>query len=169
MRVFKFGDNIDTDVIIPAKYLTTSNPDELSEGCMEPIRPSFKFEVQKAGGGIIFAGRNFGCGSSREHAPLALKGCGIKALIAKSFARIFYRNSFNIGIPAIICPSAVDETEEGDDVEINFKEGVIRNLSQAKKFHFKKPHEFMVKLIERGGLMKILKDGEIFQNPDSRR
>jgi 3-isopropylmalate/(R)-2-methylmalate dehydratase small subunit len=153
-RVFKFGDNVDTDVIIPAKYLVTSDPIELAKGCMEPLKPTFYKEVKS--GDIIFAGKNFGCGSSREHAPVAIKGCGISCVVAESFARIFYRNSYNIGFPAIVCPEAVSKTHEGDEVEILFEEGVIRNITREKKFKFSKPPDFMLKLIELGGLMKLV-------------
>ncbi len=149
--VWKFGDHIDTDVIIPARYLSLTKPSELAKFLFEPVRPNFHKEVQR--GDVIIAGENFGCGSSREHAPLALKASGITCILAKSFARIFYRNSFNIGLPLIICPPAVDEIEEGDEIEVFLKQGRIRNYTKAKDYSFPKLEGFMMGLVECGGLI----------------
>ena len=129
-KVFKFKDNVDTDVIIPARYLNTADPEELALHCMEDIDPNFVKKVKK--NDLIVAGWNFGCGSSREHAPLAIKEAGVGCVIAKSFARIFYRNSINIGMPILECKEAVDGIEEGDEVHVDFKTGVIHDLSNGK-------------------------------------
>ena len=126
--VFKYGDNVDTDVIIPARYLNSSDPAELAQHCMEDIDKDFVNNVHK--GDIIVAGQNFGCGSSREHAPLCLKTAGVKCVIAKSFARIFYRNSINIGFPIMECEEAADKIEKGDEVEVDFSTGVITNKTK---------------------------------------
>ncbi|NPA39330.1 MAG: 3-isopropylmalate dehydratase small subunit [Thermodesulfobacteria bacterium] len=150
-RVWKFGDNIDTDVIIPARYLNTTDPEELAKHCMEDADPEFAKKVKK--GDIIVAGRNFGCGSSREHAPIAIKACGISCVIAKSFARIFYRNAFNTGLLILECPEAVSETETGDELEIYPDEGKIVNLTKGKTFYTKPLPEFMKNILEAGGLI----------------
>lgn len=157
-RVWKFGHNIDTDVIIPAPYLNLTEPEELAKHAFEPIRPEFSKNVKK--GEIIVAGVNFGCGSSREHAPISIKASGISCIIAKSFARIFYRNSFNIGLPLIICPEVFDETEEGDELEIQLAKGRIKNLTKRKGFKFKKFDSFILKLIDAGGLIPLLRSGK---------
>ena len=130
-RVFKYGDNVDTDVIIPARYLNTSDPKELAAHCMEDIDLDFAKEVQE--GDIIVANKNFGCGSSREHAPIAIKESGISCVIASTFARIFYRNAINIGLPILECDQAVKSIEAGDKLEVNFDTGVIKNLTKNKK------------------------------------
>jgi len=150
-RVWKFGDNIDTDVIIPARYLNTTDPEELAKHCMEDADPEFAKKVKK--GDIIVAGRNFGCGSSREHAPIAIKACGISCVIAKSFARIFYRNAFNTGLLILECPEAVSETETGDELEVYPDEGKIVNLTKGKTFYTKPLPDFMKNILEAGGLI----------------
>src|SRR5690606_11622407 len=122
-KVWKFGDDIDTDVIIPARYLLTSDAKELAQHVMEDIDPTFKDNVQE--GDIIVAGKNFGCGSSREHAPIAISGAGVSVVVAESYARIFYRNSINIGLPLVECPEAVEEAETGDILEIDTSEGMV--------------------------------------------
>ena len=130
-RVFKYGDNVDTDVIIPARYLNTSDPKELAAHCMEDIDLDFAKEVQE--GDIIVANKNFGCGSSREHAPIAIKESGISCVIASTFARIFYRNAINIGLPILECDQAVKSIEAGDKLEVNFDTGVIKNLTKNEE------------------------------------
>ena len=150
MRIWKFGDNVDTDQIIPAEYLTTGDPKKLSAHAFSNVRPEFSKEVKE--GDIIVAGENFGCGSSREHAPRALIGCGISCVIAKSFARIFFRNSINIGL-RLIEAEVFDKIEEGDEIEIIFEEGVIRNHTKEGEYKFKPLPEFMQRLLECGGLI----------------
>lgn len=150
-KVWKFGDNIDTDVIIPARYLNTTDPEELAKHCMEDVDPEFSKKVNK--GDIIVAGKNFGCGSSREHAPIAIKACGIACVIAESFARIFYRNAFNTGLLILECPEAVKETETGDELEIYPEEGKIINLTKNKTFFTKPLPPFMKEILEDGGLI----------------
>jgi len=150
-RVWKFGDNVDTDVIIPARYLNTTDPEELAKHCMEDADPEFAKKVQK--GDILVAGRNFGCGSSREHAPIAIKACGISCVIAESFARIFYRNAFNTGLLIIECPEAAKEAETGDELEVYVEEGKIVNLTKGKTYYFKPIPPFMREILEDGGLI----------------
>ncbi len=150
-RAWKFGENIDTDVIIPARYLNTSDPNELAKHCMEDADPEFASKVKK--GDIIVAGRNFGCGSSREHAPIALKAAGVGCVIAPSFARIFYRNSFNMGLPILECEEAAKEIEEGDELEVNLDTGEIVDISKGKTFKAQPIPEFMQNLIKDGGLI----------------
>ena len=154
-RVWKFGDNIDTDVILPGKYLTLTDPRELAQHAMEGVNPEFSRKVKA--GDIIVAGRNFGCGSSREHAPLALKHLGIGAVVAKSFARIFFRNAVNIGLPVVICPEAYEAVEQGDLVEIDLEGGVLRDLSKGVELKFKPLPEFLVEILSKGGLIPYLK------------
>jgi len=155
-RVWKFSDNIDTDVIIPYKYKARSiDPKELAEHCMEGIDPEFSKKVKK--GDFIVAGRNFGCGSSREQAPVAIKACGISAVIAESFARIFYRNAINIGLPAIICKDISKETNEGDLIELDLSEGVVKNLSTGKVMKANKQPEFLERMLKAGGLIEYYK------------
>ena len=152
-KVWKFGDNIDTDLIIAARYLSTSDPVELAKHVMEDADPQF---VQKmSDGDVIVAGENFGCGSSREHAPIALKAAGISAVIAKSFARIFYRNAFNMGLPIFELPQS-DEIKEGDTIEIDMKNGEIKNGKKSYKFTPIPP--FMQELIASGGLINFAKE-----------
>ncbi len=150
-RAWKFGDNIDTDVIIPARYLNTSDPKELAKHCMEDADPEFASKVKK--GDIIVAGKNFGCGSSREHAPIALKAAGVGCVIAPSFARIFYRNSFNMGLPILECDEAAKLIEEGDEVEVNLDTGEIIDITKGKTFKAQPIPEFMQNLIKDGGLI----------------
>ncbi len=153
--VFKYGDNVDTDVIIPARYLNTSDPAALAQHCMEDIDKDFASSVKQ--GDIIVAGKNFGCGSSREHAPLAIKTTGISAVIAASFARIFYRNAINIGLAIFECPEAAEAIKKGDRVEVDFASGVITNLTQERTYQAEPFPEFMNDLIAAGGLINYLK------------
>ena len=155
-RVFKYGDNVDTDVIIPARYLNTSDPKELASHCMEDIDLNFSKEVQK--GDIIVANKNFGCGSSREHAPIAIKESGISCVIASTFARIFYRNAINIGLPILECDQAVKSIEAGDKLEVNFDTGVITNLTKNEKYQGEAFPEFMQKIINSNGLIGYIKN-----------
>ena len=150
-KVFKYGDNVDTDVIIPARYLNTSDVKELSVHCMEDIDKTFVSQVCK--GDIIVAGYNFGCGSSREHAPLVIKECGTGCVIAKSFARIFYRNAINIGMPIMECAEAADEIKKDDIVSVNFDTGEIINETSGKKYMAKPFPPFIQNIIKKGGLL----------------
>lgn len=154
-KVWKFGDNIDTDAIIPARYLNTIDPEELAAHCMEDADPDFVNKAKK--GDIIVAGKNFGCGSSREHAPLAIKSAGISAVIATSFARIFYRNALNIGLPIFESEEAALKIKEGDEIEIDGQKGEIRNLSRGEVYSFIPFPPFMQELISEGGLMNYVK------------
>lgn len=158
-NVIKYGDNVDTDVIIPARYLNTSDHKELASHCMEDLDKTFVSRVQS--GDIITAGQNFGCGSSREHAPIAIKASGISLVIAKSFARIFYRNSINIGLAIVECPEAVDGISEGDKVEADLDNGIIRNLTTGQEFKTAPFPEFVQKIIENGGLINSIAEGVI--------
>ncbi len=153
-RVFKYGDNVDTDVIIPARYLNVSSGEELAKYCMIDIDEDFAKEVQP--GDIIVAGKNFGCGSSREHAPLAIKCAGVGCVIAPSFARIFYRNSINIGMPIMECPEAAEDIKAGDRVSVDFSTGVITNITTGKTYQAEPFPEFMQKIIDKGGLVKYV-------------
>jgi 3-isopropylmalate/(R)-2-methylmalate dehydratase small subunit len=150
-RVWKFGNDIDTDAIIPARYLNTSDPKELARHVMEDADKEFPGKVRS--GDIIVAGKNFGCGSSREHAPIAIKAAGIHAVIAKSFARIFYRNAFNIGLPIFESTDASEKIKENDDVEIDADEGIIRNLTTKETYRANPIPPFMQELIDAGGLI----------------
>ncbi len=154
-KVIKYGDNIDTDVIIPARYLNTSSPEELAAHCMEDIDTSFVKRVQK--GDIMVGGANFGCGSSREHAPIAIKASGISCVIAKDFARIFFRNSINIGLPILECPEASADIEENDDVEVDFDSGIITNKTKNKTYQAAAFPPFMQGIINAGGLVEYIK------------
>jgi 3-isopropylmalate/(R)-2-methylmalate dehydratase small subunit len=154
-RVWKFGADVDTDAIIPARYLNTSDPKELVKHLMEDERPQFFKEVKK--GDILVAGKNFGCGSSREHAPLALKAAGISCIITESFARIFYRNGLNLGLPLLESLEAPKEIREGDRVRVDLTKGEIFDLTQKKKFSAKPIPEFMQNLIKDGGLIPHLR------------
>ena len=159
-RAFCFGDDIDTDAIIPARYLSTSDPSELKRHCMEDADPEFAGKVSP--GDIIVAGKNFGCGSSREHAPIAIKASGISCVIAGSFARIFFRNSFNMGLPIFESEEASRTITEGDLVEVDAGEGIIRNLTTGEEFRARPIPAFMQQLIEDGGLIEhIRKRGSI--------
>lgn len=153
--VIKYGDNIDTDVIIPARYLSTSVPEELAKHCMEDIDTSFAGRVKK--GDIMVGGANFGCGSSREHAPIAIKASGISCVIAKDFARIFFRNAINIGLPILECPAASADIDEGNEVEIDFDTGVITNVTKGKSYQASAFPPFMQEIISAGGLISKIK------------
>ncbi|EOR28044.1 2,3-dimethylmalate dehydratase small subunit [bioreactor metagenome] len=155
-RVFKYGDNVDTDVIIPARYLNTSDPKELAMHCMEDIDADFIKKVEN--GDIIVANKNFGCGSSREHAPIAIKESGVSCVIASTFARIFYRNAINIGLPIIECEEAVKSIDAGDELEIDFTTGVIKNKSKNQEYQGEPFPEFMQKIINSNGLVNYIKN-----------
>ena len=150
-KVFKYGDNVDTDVIIPARYLNTSDAKELAAHCMEDIDLDFVKNVKD--GDIIVANKNFGCGSSREHAPLAIKTAGISCVIASTFARIFYRNAINIGLPIIECDEAVKSIAAGDELEVEFSTGLIKNLTKNQEYQGEAFPEFMQKIIDNDGLI----------------
>ena len=154
-KVIKYGNDVDTDVIIPARYLNNSDPAELAAHCMEDLDPEFAQKVKP--GDIMVAGKNFGCGSSREHAPIAIKAAGISAVIAHSFARIFYRNSLNIGLPILESPEAAKAIAAGDEVSIDITTGVIVNLTSGKKYTAKPFPPFMQELINQGGLIEYVK------------
>lgn len=154
-RVFKYGDNVDTDVIIPARYLNTSDHNELAAHCMEDIDKEFIKKVKV--GDIIVANKNFGCGSSREHAPIAIKAAGVSCVIAKTFARIFYRNAINIGLPILECSEAVDSIDEGNELEVDFNTGIIRNITKNEEYQGGAFPEFMQKIINSNGLIGYIK------------
>ena len=154
-KVFKYGDNVDTDVIIPARYLTSSSPEVLADHCMEDIDADFAKEVEK--GDIIVGGTNFGSGSSREHAPLAIKYAGVSCVVAESFARIFYRNSINIGLPILECPEAVKATEDGDILEVDIDKGIVKNLRTGENYQAEAFPPFMQEIIKDGGLIEHIK------------
>ena len=153
-KVFKFGDNVDTDVIIPARYLNSSDPQELAQHCMEDIDKDFVKKVNA--GDIIVATKNFGCGSSREHAPIAIKAAGVSCVIAETFARIFYRNAINIGLPIIECKEASLAIEEGDEVEVNFDTGVITDKTKETSYQGQAFPAFMQKIIDCEGLVNYI-------------
>lgn len=153
-KVFRYGSNVDTDVIIPARYLNTSDPEELAQHCMEDIDVDFLKNVKA--GDIIVAEKNFGCGSSREHAPIAIKTAGISCVIAADFARIFYRNAINIGLPILECPEAVADIEAGHEVEVVFETGVITNITRNKTYQAQAFPDFMQKIIAAGGLVNSI-------------
>ena len=157
--VFKYGDNIDTDVIIPARYLNTQSPAELAAHCMEDIDKTFVTRVKA--GDIMVGGENFGCGSSREHAPVAIKAAGIDCVIAKSFARIFYRNAINIGLAIIECPEASERIQEGDEVSVDFDTGVITNLTRKETYLGEPFPPFIQGIIASGGLMNAIRAGKM--------
>lgn len=157
-KVFKFGDDIDTDIIVPATYLSTFDPSELAKHCMEYTSPDFYRSVKP--GDIIVAGKNFGCGSSREHAPIAIKGCGVSIVIAKSFARIFYRNALNIGLYILECPEAADAISEGDEVQVDVDTGEITDVTTGAKFKAAPFPKFIQNIIECGGLVNAIKAGK---------
>ncbi len=156
--VFKYGDNVDTDVIIPARYLNSSDPKELAAHCMEDIDQGFVSKVKS--GDLIVADKNFGCGSSREHAPIAIKAAGISCVIAETFARIFYRNAINIGLPIIECPEASRGIEAGDQVEVDFDSGIITNKTKGTSFKGQAFPEFMQKIIKSEGLINYINNKE---------
>ena len=153
-RVFKFGSNVDTDVIIPARYLNVPDPAELAKHCMEDIDKEFVNKVSE--GDIIVADKNFGCGSSREHAPIAIKAAGVSCVIAETFARIFYRNAINIGLPIIECPEAAKNIEEGNEIEVDFDSGKIYNKTKNEEDLGQALTEFMQKIISNGGLINYI-------------
>ena len=154
-KVHKYGSDVDTDVIIPARYLNVSEPAELAKHCMEDIDADFVSRVQP--GDIIMATTNFGCGSSREHAPLAIKAAGVSCVIARSFARIFFRNVINIGLPLLECGEAVDSTEDGDTLEVDINNGRIKNITRGGEYNAKPYPDFMAELIAVGGLIEYTK------------
>ena len=155
MKIYKYGDNVDTDVIIPARHLNNPDPKALASHCMEDIDADFATTVEA--GDIIVAGKNFGCGSSREHAPLAIKSCGVKCVIAETFARIFYRNAINIGFPILECPEAAQAIQAGDEVTVDFATGVIEDVTQNKTFQAAPFPAFIDGIIQNGGLLSSLK------------
>ena len=154
-KVFKYGDNVDTDVIIPARYLNAPSPEELAKHCMEDIDPAFAATVQP--GDIIVGGANFGCGSSREHAPISIRACGVACVIAASFARIFYRNSINIGFPILECPEAAAAIQNGDTISVDFATGVIHDDTTGEEFKAVAFPAFINRIIEHDGLLPYLK------------
>ena len=158
-KSIKYGDNVDTDVIIPARYLNTSDKKELASHCMEDIDKDFVHKVRV--GDIMVAGYNFGCGSSREHAPIAIKESGISLVVARSFARIFYRNSINIGLAIVECSEAVDGIADGDEVEADLDNGVIYNRTTGKSFQTQPFPAFIQKIIQNGGLVPSIQKGDI--------
>lgn len=155
-KAFVYGDHIDTDGIIPARHLLTSDPDQLALHCMEDLDAEFIDRVEE--GDVIVAGRNFGCGSSREHAPVAIKASGIRCVIATSFARIFYRNSFNIGLPILECPEAVSGISADDEVRVDFDTGSIENVTTGQTFQARPFPPFLLRMVESGGLSNYVKE-----------
>jgi len=151
----KYGKNVDTDVIIPARYLNVSDSEELADHCMEDIDPEFKKKMKS--GDFIVALDNFGCGSSREHAPIAIKESGVSAVIAKSFARIFFRNAINVGLPLLTAPEAASEINNGDELEVDLGNGHIKDITSGKRYTFNHYPEFMVKIINAGGYKSMIK------------
>ena len=158
-NAIKYGDNIDTDVIIPARYLNTTDPKELASHCMEDIDKEFAKRVQT--GDVMVGGKNFGCGSSREHAPIAIKESGISCVIAATFARIFYRNAINIGLPIVECPEASEKIQPGDQISVDFDTGVITNLTKGERYHGEPFPSFIQGIISAGGLMNAIKTGKL--------
>ena len=154
-KVWTFGDDVNTDLIIPGKYLELVDPEEMAEHAMEGIDPDFPEKIQE--GDIVIGGTNFGCGSSREHAPLALKYAGIGAVVAESFARIYYRNSINIGLPALECPGITEAVEEGDTVEVDVTGGTVKNIRTGTEMSFTPLPDFMIEVLNEGGLVPYLK------------
>ncbi|RBQ22792.1 Isopropylmalate/citramalate isomerase small subunit [Candidatus Methanobinarius endosymbioticus] len=154
-KVWKFGDDIDTDIIIPGRYLVVTDPDKLAKHCMESLDSDFYKKINK--GDFIVAGKNFGCGSSREHAPLALQGAGVGAVIAESFGRIFYRNATNVGIPLLEAPGISETLDDGEEIEIDMEKGTIKTTN-GKEYKFKKLPPFMLEILDKGGLVEYLKN-----------
>jgi 3-isopropylmalate/(R)-2-methylmalate dehydratase small subunit len=155
-KAWKFGNDVDTDAIIPARYLNTTDYKELASHCMEDTDPEFAVKVKP--GDIIAAGKNFGCGSSREHAPIAIKAAGVACVVAHSFARIFYRNAFNMGLPILECPEAAARIDTGDELELDLDEGIIINHSRKETYRAQAIPPFMQKLIQAGGLMEYVRE-----------
>lgn len=153
-KAFKYGDNIDTDVIIPARYLMSFDPLELKKHCMEDIDKNFAVDVKP--GDVIVGRKNFGCGSSREHAPIAIKASGVSCVIAESFARIFYRNSFNIGLPIVESKEASEKIDAGDEIEIDFSQGEIKNITKDEKYKIEAYPEFIQNIISNNGLINYV-------------
>lgn len=149
-----YGDNVDTDVIIPARYLNTSDPKELAVHCMEDIDKDFRQKSKP--GDLIVGGLNFGCGSSREHAPMAIKASGISCVIAKTFARIFYRNAINIGLPILECPEASEKIQDGDEISVDFDTGIIQNITRNEQYQAEPFPDFIKEIIQKGGLLKSI-------------
>ena len=158
-NAIKYGDNIDTDVIIPARYLNTTDPKELASHCMEDIDKEFAKRVHT--GDVMVGGKNFGCGSSREHAPIAIKESGISCVIAATFARIFYRNAINIGLPIVECPEASEKIQPGDQISVDFDTGVITNLTKGERYQGEPFPAFIQGIISAGGLMNAIKTGKL--------
>ncbi len=158
-KVFKFGDNVDTDVIIPARYLNSSDPKELATHCMEDIDADFVNKVSV--GDIMVANKNFGCGSSREHAPIAIKASGVSCVIAETFARIFYRNAINIGLPIIECKEAAEAIADGDEVKVDFDSGIITDLTTGQSFQGQAFPPFMQKIIDSEGLVNYINNKQV--------
>ncbi len=158
-KAWRFGEDVDTDAIIPARYLNTSDPDQLASHCMEDADPSFPGRVSP--GDMIVAGKNFGCGSSREHAPIAIKAAGVSCVIAPSFARIFYRNSFNMGLPIFESDEASEKINAGDELEVNVSGGFISNLTHGERYQFKVIPAFMMDLVTAGGLIPYLTEENV--------
>ena len=154
-RAWCYGDSVDTDVIIPARYLTTTDPAELAEHALEDLDPGFVAAVRP--GDIVVAGSNFGCGSSREHAPIALKGAGVGAVVARSFARIFFRNAINTGLVIVTCPELVDVTDSGDEIEVDFAKGLASNVTKNQSWQAEPLPEFILEIVECGGLVEWVK------------
>ncbi len=154
-RIFKYGNDVNTDVILPARYMNDPRPEVLAKHCMEDIDPDYALNVKS--GDIILAGANFGCGSSREHAPIAIKASGIQCVIASSFARIFYRNAINIGLPIMECREAAEKIQEGDRISVDFKHGLIKNESRSELYTAKPFPPFIEDIIENGGLLASIK------------
>jgi 3-isopropylmalate/(R)-2-methylmalate dehydratase small subunit len=155
-RAWCYGDDIDTDAIIPARYLTSTDERELGQHAFEGLDPGFANGVRH--GDVVFAGQNFGCGSSREHAPMALKGAGVSVVVASSFARIFFRNAINTGLPVLVCPEAVDATETGDDLEIDVSSGAVSNSTKGLRFVGRPHPDFVLEIIRRGGLVPWVRE-----------
>ncbi len=155
-KAWKFGNDVDTDAIIPARYLISNDPEFLAKHCMEDADAQFASSVQP--GDVMVAGKNFGCGSSREHAPISIKGAGVSCVIAHSFARIFYRNCFNMGLPILECPEAAERIQAGDQLEINLDEGIIENRTRNETYRAQAIPPFMQKLIAAGGLMEYVRE-----------
>lgn len=155
-KAFRFGDNIDTDLIIPARYLNTTDPKELAKYCMQDVDENFTDKIKQ--GDIIVAGNNFGCGSSREHAPIAIKAAGISCVIAKSYARIFYRNSFNIGLPILESKEASEKINQEDEIEVDFSEGIIKNITKKEEYQADKFPDFIQNIIKHEGLVGYVKN-----------
>ena len=154
-RIWKLGDNINTDIIIPGRYNVTTDRAQLAKHCLCEVLPEFAPQVQP--GDVIMAGHNFGCGSSREHAPASILGCGVKVIIARSFARIFYRNAVNIGLPALVCEEAVLASNDGDNIEVNLERGEITNLSTGQTFQSEPLDPFVARIVQAGGILEYIR------------